>query len=99
MQASENTNLICQRLRLDGVVQGVGFRYSTQREAVQLGLTGYARNMDDGSVEVVACGEAEQLEKLVAWLKAGGPRSARVDKVLTEPYQPGREYVNFGIRY
>ena len=41
---------------------GVGFRYSTQREAVQLGLTGYARNMDDGSVEVVACGEAEQVE-------------------------------------
>jgi hypothetical protein len=35
----------------------------------------------------------------VAWLKAGGPRSARVDKVLTEPHQPGREYVNFGIRY
>ena len=89
----------CVRCWVHGNVQGVGFRYSTQREAVQLGFTGYARNMDDGSVEVVACGEAEQLEKLVAWLKAGGPRSARVDKVLTEPYQPGREYVNFGIRY
>jgi acylphosphatase len=70
---------------------GRGFRYSTQREALQLGLTGYARNMDDGSVEVVACGEAEQVEKLMAWLKAGGPRSARVDRVLTEPHQPGRE--------
>lgn len=49
--------------------------------------------------EVVACGEAEQIEKLIDWLKAGGPRSARVEKVLTEPHQPGREYVNFGIRY
>ncbi|KAE9892540.1 acylphosphatase, partial [Enterobacteriaceae bacterium TzEc051] len=55
--------------------------------------------MDDGSVEVVACGEADRVEKLVAWLKAGGPRSARVDKVLTEPHQPGREYPDFSIRY
>ncbi len=59
-----------------GSVQGVGFRYSTQREALQLGLTGYARNLDDGGVEVLACGEAEQVEKLIAWLKAGG-RAAR----------------------
>lgn len=65
----------------------------------RLGLTGYARNMDDGSVEVVACGEADRVEKLVAWLKAGGPRSARVDKVLTEPHQPDREYADFSIRY
>ncbi|MDU1092294.1 MAG: acylphosphatase, partial [Leclercia adecarboxylata] len=73
--------------------------YSTQREATELGLTGYARNMDDGSVEVVACGEAEQVEKLLDWLKAGGPRIARVEKVLSEPHQPERDYVNFGIRY
>jgi acylphosphatase len=48
---------------------------------------------------VVACGEAQQVEKLIAWLKAGGPRSARVERVLSEPHQPGREYTNFGIRY
>lgn len=40
-----------------GRVQGVGFRYITQYEAKRLGLTGYAKNLDDGSVEVVACGE------------------------------------------
>lgn len=40
-----------------GRVQGVGFRYTTQYEAKRLGLTGYAKNLDDGSVEVVACGE------------------------------------------
>jgi len=90
---------VCTIAWVHGTVQGVGFRYSTQREALQLGLTGYARNMDDGSVEVVACGDAEQVEKLVAWLKAGGPRSARVEKVLTELHQPGRDYVDFGIRY
>ena len=79
---------ICTMAWVYGSVQGVGFRYSTQREALQLGVTGYARNLDDGGVEVLACGEAEQVEKLIAWLKAGGPRSARVDRVLTEPHQP-----------
>ena len=59
-----------------GRVQGVGFRYSTQAQAQQLGLTGYARNLDDGSVEVLACGDNAQLEQLLAWLKAGG-RAAR----------------------
>lgn len=82
-----------------GLVQGVGFRYSTQYEARRLGLTGYALNRDDGSVEVMACGERERVEQLVSWLKAGGPRSARVEKVLMEPHQPNREWTNFGIRY
>ncbi|MEO3989165.1 acylphosphatase [Pseudocitrobacter cyperus] len=82
-----------------GMVQGVGFRYSTQREALRLGLKGYARNLDDGSVEVVACGEEAQVEALLAWLKAGGPRSARVDRVLTEPHQPRQAWDNFSIRY
>ncbi len=54
---------VCTMAWVHGVVRGVGFRYSTQREALQLGLTGYARNLDDGSVEVLACGEAEQVEK------------------------------------
>jgi len=90
---------VCTIAWVHGMVQGVGFRYSTQREALRLGLTGYTRNLDDGSVEVLACGEAERVETLIAWLKAGGPRSARVDKVLTQPHQPDREYADFGIRY
>jgi len=90
---------VCTIAWVHGTVQGVGFRYSTQREALQLGLTGYARNLDDGSVEVVACGEADNIEQLIAWLKAGGPRSARVEKVLAEPHQPDREYDKFSIRY
>lgn len=78
----------CFKAWVHGRVQGVGFRYSTQAEARTLGVLGYARNLDDGSVEVLAWGEAEQVEALIAWLKAGGPRSARVDKVLVEPHQP-----------
>lgn len=90
---------VCTITWVYGSVQGVGFRYTTQHEAQRLGLVGYARNLDDGSVEVVACGEAENVNKLIEWLKAGGPRSARVDKVLTEPHQPDREWSDFGIRY
>ncbi|MEQ9899996.1 acylphosphatase [Pectobacterium punjabense] len=81
-----------------GVVQGVGFRYSTQRQAIQLGLTGYARNCNDGSVEVVASGEPHAVDALIEWLKQGGPRSARVDRVLIEPH--GKiDYEGFAIRY
>lgn len=90
---------VCTIAWVHGSVQGVGFRYTTQHEAQRLGLVGYGRNLDDGSVEVVACGEAENVNKLIEWLKAGGPRSARVDKVLTEPHQPDREWSDFVIRY
>ncbi len=90
---------VCMMCWVHGMVQGVGFRYSTQREARHLGLTGYAMNLDDGSVEVMACGPEVQVEKLMAWLKAGGPSNARVDKVLTEPHQPQREWTNFDIRH
>ncbi|AJF72500.1 MULTISPECIES: acylphosphatase [Raoultella] len=90
---------LCTMAWVYGSVQGVGFRYTTQREALRLGLTGYARNLDDGSVEVLACGEAEQVAALVSWLKEGGPRSARVDRVHTEPHQPTREWQKFSILY
>lgn len=67
---------VCIAAYVYGVVQGVGFRYSTQRQAEALGVTGYARNLDDGSVQVVACGTRAQVDTLVAWLKQGGPRSS-----------------------
>jgi acylphosphatase len=68
--------------RIEGRVQGVWFRESTRREAEPLGITGYARNMPDGSVEVLACGEPQALDQLEAWLKHG-PRMARVDRVAS----------------
>lgn len=69
----------CIKARVHGSVQGVGFRYSTQREAKARGLKGYARNLDDGSVEVLVCGEEDAVQDLIRWLKAGGPRSASVE--------------------
>ncbi|MCL8360539.1 acylphosphatase [Escherichia coli] len=81
-----------------GRVQGVGFRYTTQYEAKRLGLTGYAKNLDDGSVEVVACGEEGQVEKLMQWLKRGGPRAARVERVTSDPHHHSAETADVHIR-
>jgi len=65
-----------------GDVQGVGFRYFVQRKAQQLGLSGWVRNNDDGTVELVAEGSRQQLEQLKKALEEG-PRLARVDRVET----------------
>ena len=66
-----------------GDVQGVGFRYFVQRKAQQLGLHGWVRNNDDGTVELVAEGTRRQLEELKRALEEG-PRLARVDRVETK---------------
>lgn len=71
---------ICKRCRVTGRVQGVFYRASTQEQAEKLNLTGYARNLSDGSVEVLACGDAQAVETLCDWLWQG-PLHARVDNV------------------
>jgi acylphosphatase len=63
-----------------GDVQGVGFRYFVQRTAQQLGLPGWVRNNDDGTVELVAEGDRDRLEQLQRAVERG-PRMARVDQV------------------
>lgn len=72
-----------RRFRVTGRVQGVFFRDSTRAEAGRLGLTGHARNLPDGSVEVLACGSREALDELARWLTAGPPL-ASVDGVEAE---------------
>ena len=69
-----------RRWLISGRVQGVFFRASTSRQAEALGLTGHARNLDDGRVEVVAAGSPAALDELARWL-ATGPPAARVDAV------------------
>ena len=63
-----------------GDVQGVGFRYFVQRKANDLGVQGWVRNNDDGTVEVVAEGDHDSLERLERAMREG-PRAARVDLV------------------
>lgn len=70
----------CRRLRILGLVQGVGFRYSMHREALRLGLAGWVRNRRDGTVEAVVAGPVASVEAIVAWSRRGPP-SARVESV------------------
>ncbi|AKH22133.1 acylphosphatase [Sedimenticola thiotaurini] len=84
------------RYRVSGKVQGVFFRASTRFEAERLKLTGYAKNLPDGRVEVLACGEADAVEQLRIWLTRG-PAQARVEGVSSEPV-PAQELAEFTIR-
>jgi acylphosphatase len=68
---------LAKSYRVRGRVQGVGFRYFVEHSAKQLGIRGWVRNVDDGSVEVYAAGTAEQLSDL-AGLLWQGPRWAEV---------------------
>jgi acylphosphatase len=71
---------VVRRFLIFGKVQGVYFRHSTRLEARRLAIRGIARNLPDGSVEVVARGDAAAVEELRAWLQHG-PAEARVDEV------------------
>jgi acylphosphatase len=73
-----------RRYFVSGIVQGVGFRYFAQRAAERLHLSGYARNLPDGRVEVYAIGAAERLAKLRSALERG-PWGASVSEVAEEP--------------
>ena len=84
------------RAEVHGRVQGVGFRWFAVRRAGEHGVRGHVRNLADGSVEVVAEGERDALEKFIDDLRAG-PRGARVEHVeLNWSEGPGR-HPGFGI--
>jgi acylphosphatase len=74
------SELIARRCHVSGRVQGVFFRASTREHARALGVTGYARNLPDGRVEVLACGKPDAVEVLCRWLWQGPP-SSRVTAV------------------
>jgi acylphosphatase len=75
--------MICKRSFVSGRVQGVFYRATCVRKARELGLTGFARNLTDGRVEVLACGEQAAVDAFVAWLWEGSPAS-KVSGVITE---------------
>jgi acylphosphatase len=80
-----------RRYRIEGRVQGVGFRAFVQRRARGLALDGYVRNLDDGAVEALASGPPEVLARFEAELRRGPPLS-RVDRLtiesLPDPAEP-----------
>ena len=84
-----------KRFIISGRVQGVFFRASTRAQAEQLGVTGYAMNLPDGRVEVIACGNPEQLQQLHDWL-CQGPPQARVDRVEVHIWE-AQSYSSFTV--
>jgi acylphosphatase len=84
------------RLRISGRVQGVFYRQTTREKARALGLSGWVRNMPDGTVEAEARGPRERIDELITWCRQGPP-SATVANVMVEwtedddtPAAPGR---------
>lgn len=79
---------VCKRALVKGRVQGVWYRGSTQRKAQELGVSGWAKNLADGRVEVLMCGEESALSELANWLHEGPPM-AQVESVTVsdEPWQ------------
>jgi acylphosphatase len=83
-------------LRIRGKVQGVFFRESARQEASRLGLTGWVRNRDDGSVEAVAEGEPAALEEFIRWSHRG-PQAARVTDVERADGEAAGEFRTFTV--
>ncbi|MHA6205565.1 acylphosphatase [Dyella soli] len=79
--------MAARRFLVSGKVQGVFYRASAREQALALGLAGYAKNLPDGRVEVVATGSGSALDALEQWLWRG-PASARVDDVTSEACEP-----------
>lgn len=90
--------MYCRKFVISGSVQGVGFRLSTKRFADKLKICGHAKNIHDGTVEVLACGDTWSLGELEKWFIEGGPAPASVRNVDSEEVKVNKLPVNFDIR-
>lgn len=86
MTMPTQTDQTTLHLVIHGRVQGVFYRDSMQREAHRLGISGWVRNLPDGTVEAMAQGEPALLDKLVQWAHRG-PERAQVERVVVQPAQ------------
>ncbi len=85
-------------LKIEGRVQGVFFRDSTRRQARALGVTGWVRNVPDGTVEAVAEGPEDRVRQFAAWCRRG-PSAARVDRVEETPEAWQGEFDAFDVTF
>lgn len=81
-------------IKVEGRVQGVFFRVSTQKEAIRLGLKGFIRNEHDGSVYIEVEGKQEKIDQLLTWVGLGGPPRGEVHNYDCQegPYQNFRSF-------
>jgi acylphosphatase len=90
--------MIAKQIRVEGLVQGVGFRWSAAAEAQMLGVAGWVRNEADGSVTAWAQGEAGQLDAFLRWM-GHGPPGARVLRCGSAERTPDAACRGFSIRH
>lgn len=84
------------RFIVQGTVQGIFFRQFTKEHADKLNLTGFCRNLDDGTVEVLVEGEASSIERLLGFLKKG-PRHAQIRNVIVEERKWSGDFKEFKV--
>jgi acylphosphatase len=85
------------KIHVRGHVQGVGFRWSAAREARSMGITGFVKNLSDGSVYIEAEGTDEQLQDFIGWCKKG-PGFSIVESVDSDSF-PAINYSEFRIEH
>ena len=86
---------VCNIVHVSGTVQGVYFRASSQQQAIEFSLSGYARNLADGDVEVLLCGTQPNIDKMLEWL-SHGPEQAEVTAIQHKQV-PWQEHNFFSI--
>jgi acylphosphatase len=92
-RAMQTTHVI-----VEGLVQGVCFRDYTRRQAYALQLTGWVRNLPNGSVEAMFCGPSDKVAEMLQWLRRGSPHS-RVDGLHIREEVTEEHFTTFEIRY
>lgn len=84
------------RCIISGSVQGIGYRIWAKREASRLGLTGWVKNRDDGSVEAVVSGEDQDVDAFIKWARQGPPLAHVID-ITTMPYTKKETLSSFSV--
>ncbi len=89
--------MVAKHCVVSGLVQGVGFRYFIRQRAVELHLSGFARNLSNGSVEVWIQGQLEDVEAMFSYLHTG-PLWARVERLDADDVEPDDRFTQFSIQ-
>lgn len=90
--------MIQLQIIVSGEVQGVGYRYYTQMKAIQFGITGWVRNLQEGGVEILASGPKADLESFVDEVRRGNPFST-VNHIEVHETEKTETYKSFAIKY
>jgi acylphosphatase len=81
-----------------GIVQGVNFRYYAQRQAAKFNVSGWVKNLPDGSVAAVFEGDEQDVETMVQWCRRGPP-SAHVTELIAQPEEYRGEFSSFSVKF